>query len=146
MGIFSRLPSWNKLRAYFSNGLKPSHRAIHSLSVPRNDPARQFAEKQEAERRAKEEEEAERLRLEAEAAEEALRKKPVSKIEQVKSLLIGKLAERLELCNELLVLLRREKEKARRVCACVCYFRPECLRGDVTHELYSSSRRMFSFQ
>eukprot|EP00903_Cladosiphon_okamuranus_P009107 g8702.t2 len=73
--------------------------------------AQQFAEKQEAERRAKEEEE-ERLRREAEAAEEALRKKPKSKTEQVNDLLRGKLAERLELCRDLLVLLRRAQEKA----------------------------------
>lgn len=74
-------------------------------------PLHQFAEKQEAERRAKEEEE-ERQRCEAEAAEEALRRKPKSKTEQVNDLLRGKLAERLELCGELLVLLRRAQEKA----------------------------------
>lgn len=93
---------------------------------PRDLLAHQFAEKQEAERRAKEEEE-ERLRLEAEAAAEELRKRPVSKTEQVNTLLIGKLAERLELCNDLLVLLRRAQEKAS-VCMCVyCY----CCRSTV---------------
>lgn len=70
-----------------------------------------MAEKKEAERQAKEEEE-ERLRREAEEAEEALRKKPKSKVEQVNEMLVGKLAERLELCGELLVLLRRAQEKA----------------------------------
>ena len=74
-------------------------------------PPHQFAEKQEAERRAKEEEE-ERQRQEAEAAEEALRRKPKSKTEEVNELLRVKLAERLELCRELLVLLRRAQEKA----------------------------------
>lgn len=74
-------------------------------------PPPQFAEKKEAERQAKEEEE-ERQRREAEAAEEALRNKPKSKTEQVNELLRGKLEERLELCGELLVLLRRAQEKA----------------------------------
>lgn len=74
-------------------------------------PPRQFAEKQEAERRAKEEDE-ERQRREAEAAEKALRKKPKSKTEQVNALLRDKLAERLEFCAELLVLLRRAQDKA----------------------------------
>lgn len=70
----------------------------------------QFAEKQEVERKAKEEEE--RQRREAEAAEEALRNKPKSKTEQVNDLLRDKLAERLDLCGELLVLLRRAQDKA----------------------------------
>lgn len=74
-------------------------------------PRHQFAEKQEAERKAKEEEE-ERQRREAEAAEEALRNKPKSKTEQVNDLLRDKLAERLDLCGELLVLLRRAQDKA----------------------------------
>lgn len=95
-------------------------------------PPHQFAEKQEAERRAKEEEE-ERQRLEAEAAEEALRKKPKSKIEQVNDELCGKLAERLELSRELLVLLRRAQEKAS-VCRSrqpthVCMRQPEQVFG-----------------
>ncbi|CBJ48440.1 hypothetical protein Esi_0002_0258 [Ectocarpus siliculosus] len=73
--------------------------------------AQQFAEKQEAERRAKEEEE-ERQRREAEEAEEALRKQPKSKVDQVRGLLTSKLSERVELCEELLVLLRRAQKKA----------------------------------
>ncbi|CAM9526842.1 unnamed protein product, partial [Ectocarpus fasciculatus] len=72
--------------------------------------AQQFAEKQEAERRAKEEEE-ERQRREAEEAEEALRKQPKSKVDQVRDLLTSKLSERVELCAELLVLLRRAQKK-----------------------------------
>lgn len=74
-----------------------------------------FAEKREAERRAQEEEE-ERQRKEAEAAEEALRKKPKSKMEQVNGLLLEKLSERMDLCSELLVLLRRALEKASKWC------------------------------
>lgn len=70
----------------------------------------QFAEKQELDRIAQLEED--NRRQEAAAEEEALRSKPKSKLEEVAGLLAGKLAERLELSDELLLLLRRSHQKA----------------------------------
>lgn len=93
---------------------KTGRSTIHiSIPIPVPSSRCQFAEKQEAERRAKEEEEEERQRREAEEAEEALRKQPKSKVEQVRDLLTSKLSERVELCGELLVLLRRAQKKVR---------------------------------
>lgn len=40
-----------------------------------------------------------------------MRSKPKSKVEEITGLLAGKLAERLELCCELLLLLRRSQQK-----------------------------------
>lgn len=72
----------------------------------------QLAERQDAEQLAREKEE-EVIRREANEAEEALRSRPKSKVEQVTELLMEKLTERLALCGELMVLLRRAQEKAR---------------------------------
>lgn len=42
-----------------------------------------------------------------------MRKQPKSKVDQVRDLLTSKLSERVELCGELLVLLRRAQKKVR---------------------------------